>query len=50
MFRREEGESPQEMEEAGYLELRTETFGDEVWIAEGHAGYGGRQVYAVRQA
>ena len=48
VFRRGEGESPQEMEEAGYLELRTDTFVDEVWIAEEHAGRGGRQVYAVR--
>ena len=50
VFRRGEGESPQEMEEAGYLELRPDTFVDEVWIAEAHAGCGGRQVYAVRSA
>jgi hypothetical protein len=49
VFRRGEGESPQEMEEAGYLERRTDTFVDEVWIAEEHAGCGGRQVYAVKQ-
>jgi hypothetical protein len=49
VFRRGEGESPQEMEEAGYLELRTDTFVDEVWVAEEHAGCGGRKVYAVRQ-
>jgi hypothetical protein len=50
VFRRGEGESPQEMEEAGYLEFRPDTFIDEVWIAEEHAGCKGRQVYAVRQA
>jgi hypothetical protein len=49
VFRRGEGESPQEMEAAGYLKLRTDTFVDEVWIAEEHAGCGGRQVYAVKQ-
>jgi hypothetical protein len=50
VFRRGETESPQEMEEAGYLELRTDAFVDEVWIAEEHAECGGRQVYAVRSA
>jgi hypothetical protein len=49
VFRRGEGESPQEMEAAGYLERRTDTFVDEVWIAAEHTGCGGRQVYAVKQ-
>jgi hypothetical protein len=49
VFRRGEGESPQEMEEAGYLEVLMDAFVDEVWIAEEHAWCGGRQVYAVRQ-
>jgi hypothetical protein len=50
LFRRGEGESPQEMEAAGYLELRLDAFADEIWIAEEHAGCGGRTVYAVQQA
>jgi hypothetical protein len=49
-FRRGEGESPQEMEAAGYLEVAMATFADEIWIAEEHAGYGGRQVYALKPA
>ena len=44
LFRRGEGESPQEMEEAGYLEVPMDT------LAEEHAGCGGRQVYAVKSA
>jgi hypothetical protein len=50
LFRRGEGESPQEMEEAGYLEVSMDTFADEIWRAEEHAGCGGRQVYAVKSA
>ena len=50
LFRRGEGESTQEMEAAGYLEIRPDAFADEVWMAEEHAGYGARQVYAVKQA
>jgi hypothetical protein len=49
-FRRGEGESPQEMEGAGYLEVRLEAFADEIWVAEEHAGCGGRHVYAVKSA
>jgi hypothetical protein len=40
-FRRRGGESPQEMEEAGYLEVPMGTFADEIWMAEEHAGCGG---------
>ena len=50
VFRRGEGEAPQEMEEAGYLEVAMDTFADEIWIAEEHARCGGRQVYAVKSA
>jgi hypothetical protein len=50
LFRRRGGESPQEMEEAGYLEVPMGTFADEIWMAEEHAGCGGRQVYAVTSA
>jgi hypothetical protein len=50
LFRRGEGESPQEMEEAGYLEVPMDTFADEIWMAEEHAGCGGRQVYAITSA
>ena len=50
VFRHGEGESPQEMEEAGYLERRTDSFVDEVWIAEEHARCGGRQVCTVKSA
>jgi hypothetical protein len=49
VFRRGEGESPQEMEAAGYREVAMATFADEVWMAAEQAGCGGRQVYAVRQ-
>jgi hypothetical protein len=38
LFRRREGESPQEMEAAGYLEVPMDTFADEIWMAEEHAG------------
>ena len=48
VFRRGAGEAPQEMEEAGYLEWRTDAFVDEIWIAEEHAGCGGRTAYAVK--
>ena len=50
LFRRGEGESPEEMEEAGYLEVPMDTFTDEIWMAEEHAGCGGRQVYAITSA
>jgi hypothetical protein len=50
VFRRIEDEAPQEMEEAGYLEVAMDTFADEIWIAEEHARCGGRQVYAVKSA
>jgi hypothetical protein len=50
LFHRGQGESPQEMEAAGYLEIRPDAFADEVWIAEEHAGCGARQVYAIKQA
>ena len=50
LFRRGEGESPQEMEEVGYLEVSMDTFADEIWMAEEHAGCGGRQVYALKPA
>jgi hypothetical protein len=50
LFRRGEGESPQEMEEAGYLAVSMDTCADEIWMAEEHAGCGGRQVYAVTSA
>jgi hypothetical protein len=49
-FRRGEGESPQEREGAGSLEVRLEAFADEIWVAEEHAGCGGRHVYAVQTA
>ena len=50
LFRRGEGESPQEMEEAGYLEVSMDTIADEIWMAEEHVGCGGRQVHAVKSA
>jgi hypothetical protein len=50
LFHCGQGESPQEMEAAGYLEIRPDAFADEVWIAEEQAGCGARQVYAVKQA
>jgi hypothetical protein len=50
VFRRGEGESPQEMEAAGYLEVAMAAFADEVWMAAEQAGCGARQVYAVKQA
>ena len=50
VFRRGEGESPQEMEAAGYREVAMATFADEVWMAEEPAGCGARPVSAVQQA
>lgn len=38
LYRRGERESPQEMEEAGYLEVPMDTFADEIWMAEGACG------------
>jgi len=49
-FRRGEGESPQEMEEAGCLEVPMDTFADEIWMAEEPAGCACRQGYAVTSA
>ena len=48
VFRRGDGETPEEMAAAGYVDIRPEAFADEIWIAEEHAGCGGRQVYAVK--
>ena len=42
-FRRGEGETPQEMEEAGYPKVPMDTFADEIWMVEEQAGCGGRQ-------
>jgi hypothetical protein len=50
VFRRGEGESPQEGEGAGSRERRTDPCMAEGWIAEAHTGCGGRQGYAVRSA
>jgi hypothetical protein len=49
LFHRGEGESAQEMEAAGYREFFPDRFIDEIWIAEEHAGCGGRRVFAVKQ-
>jgi hypothetical protein len=48
LFCRGGGESPQEMEAEGYLEVPMATFADEIWMAEEHTGCGGRQVYSVK--
>jgi hypothetical protein len=38
------------MGEAGYIEVCMGPLADEIWMAEEHAGCGGRQVYAVTSA
>ncbi len=50
LFRRGEGESAQEMAEAGYRAFLPDAFVGEIWIAQEHEECGGRKVYAVKQA